>query len=86
MIKKYIKEISAVQYDGSNNDEIRELVSDNNFWVYDQYPVPVIAVRDNYSGGRYFPNVRDFIVKDINGDIYVCKEEFFYKNYKLKNS
>lgn len=78
-------EIEAIQYTGKNDFEIGK-------WSNDiVYPSPVLEPNENNPSGSYLQIktlegvkvaiVGDWIIKDVKGEFYPCKNDIFLKTY-----
>ena len=84
MIEKYIKKpipVEAVQWTGTNQNEIKQFCKDAIFNVYD-VAGPILA--DLYIHtleGTMHANVGDYIIKGIKGEFYPCEKTIFEEVY-----
>lgn len=93
MIKKYVKKpipIEAVQWTGSNKEEIKEFTSNQakfvSHWIpTDDYNTITQEKTDLYIAtleGQMHANIGDFIIKGIHGEFYPCDIMIFRESYE----
>ena len=80
MVKKYKKKpvvIEAVQFVGDNLNEVVDFVGRNNsiFATKDFIDISTLE-------GVMRANLKDYIIKGVNGEFYPCKPDIFYKTYE----
>jgi len=74
--------IEAVQWTGSNTDEIDEFVpKDDRTWYSSSGKAPP-KLFINTLEGNHFANVGDFIIKGVKGEFYPCKPDIFAMTYE----
>lgn len=78
-------EIEAIQWTGNNTNQIKEF-SQNNVYIKEPLDFDgksmgflIIATGD----ARYTANIGDYIIKGINNELYVCKNDIFHITYEL---
>ena len=81
MIKTYISRPTkkqAVQWDGSNFDEIKEFVENKLIFnkIENNYDLKITTLE-----GDEHVSINDFIVKGIKGEFYPGKPDVFKKSY-----
>lgn len=74
-------EIQAVQWTGSNHDEIRaflgkDLGSTADEWISDG------ELYINTREGRMHASVLDYVIRGVQGEHYACKPEIFFATYE----
>ena len=78
MIERWMKKpiiIEAVQFTGSNHDEIREFVGDENYARdFDFREIETLE-------GRMIARPGDYIIRGIRGEFYPCNKEIFHETY-----
>lgn len=67
--------IEAVQWKGTNRDEIKEFVPKE---YRDISPEGLVIFTLE---GNHYANVGDFIIKGVKGEFYPCKEDIFVLTY-----
>ena len=89
-MSKYRKkpvEVEAVQWTGTNKEEIDNFVGDSAMWLHDL----VYRPHDYEEGyilniqtleGTMRAKVGDYIIKGVNGEFYPCKPDIFEKTYE----
>lgn len=92
MVKKCRKKpvlVLAVQWDGSNIEEVKSFVGDSaSFEYYDgawkANAGPVIADLTIHTlEGDHHASVGDFIIKGVKGEFYPCKPDIFERTYEV---
>ena len=91
-MSKYIKlpvEVEAIQWDGTNLDEIKKFVGVHYYLtkdcVYDPQnidPNAHIKLHIKTLEGDMEANKNDYIIKGVKGEFYPCKPDIFIKTYK----
>lgn len=79
MIRRYMKKpivIEAVQWNGLNKNEVKELCKDS---VEIMGNTLIIITLE----GKIQANENDYITKGINNEVYPCKPDIFEKTYDL---
>ena len=80
--------IDAIQVN-NNLEEVREFVGDKgDVFVEDcawkvGKGAPIIYVNIHTLEGTMTASKGDFIIKGVEGELYPCKEDIFYKTYEL---
>lgn len=79
--------IDAIQFDGSNLEEIKEFVGKNliysiidSAWQVGK-GIPHILMEIKTLEGNMKVSKNDYIIKGINGEFYPCKHDIFNKSY-----
>lgn len=73
--------IEAIQWNGSNINEITEFVGKS--LIYDVRGFkPYISIRIKTLKGEMRVSENDFIIKGINGEFYSCNPDIFEKTYE----
>lgn len=83
--------VEAVQWDGSNLDEIRNFVGDCLIEDYIEAYEPNQQKKKNILfqleietlEGNYICDFGDYIIKCVNGEFYPCKPDIFEKTYDV---
>lgn len=84
MIKTYVKrpvEIQAVQWTGSNREEIEEFTGGKAIfmdWLYGKTPDLIIPTLE----GNHQALVGDYIIRGVRGEFYPCKPDIFEETYE----
>lgn len=73
--RKLPVEIEAVQYDGTNADEIQSFVG--GACVSDQNRLAISTLE-----GRMRVSPGDWVIKGIHGEFYPCKPDIFVSTYE----
>ena len=79
MVMKYKTKpckIEAIEWTGTNVNEIREFTKDNCFIVNEQLRITTLE-------GIMGATVGDYIIKGLKGEYYPCKADVFHKKYEL---
>lgn len=80
MVKKYKKKpvvIEAVQFVGDNLNEVVDFVGRNNSIFATKGFIDISTLE-----GVMRANLKDYIIKGVNGEFYPCKPDIFYKTYE----
>jgi len=82
MIKKYKKKpviVEAIQWTGHNTKEVLDFIGRDKIIAYFNYfEIKTLE-------GNMRVNIKDWIIKGVEGEFYPCKPEIFEKTYeKLK--
>jgi hypothetical protein len=68
--------IEAIEWDGSNIDEISDFIGLNStMCVNDEFVIPTLE-------GDMIARVGDYIIKGIKGEFYPCKADIFIATYE----
>ena len=84
---KYIKKpvtIDAIQWNGNNHKEIADFCK-NSYFIHTE--IDNILIKTLYIEtleGSLKAKEGDYIIKDIKGEFYPCKEEIFLLTYDKK--
>ncbi len=79
MVKKYVKKripVEAIQYDGSNFDEVQDFCPDA--FVEDGF----LKVRTLEGVMSSTNKTGDFVMKGIHGEFYICERNIFEESYE----
>lgn len=82
MIKKYIKRpiaVEALQWNGDNIDEVYAFIGK------DTGKLRGGSLYLMSPEGEMFTPIGSYIIKDVNGDFYPCRETAFEKSYEEVN-
>lgn len=71
-------EIEAVQWTGSNVDEIKEFVGKALDFGYIDGSFKIATLEGTMTASR-----GDFIIKGVQGEFYPCKPDIFEQTYEL---
>jgi len=90
MYRKRPVMVEAIQWTGNNYNEVKEFCGKSPFGGSRWYSCgsrPVISVGDtnNYIrtlNGDVQVSISDYIIKGIDGDFYVCRQDIFEKEYE----
>lgn len=80
--------IEAVQWTGSNLEEIKQFVTKNLIYDIDDAAwkvgmgIPVVTVKIKTLEGEMLASVGDYIIKGVDGEFYPCKPDIFEKTYE----
>ncbi len=80
--------IEAIQWNGTNLDEIKAFVGDSlEYEILDAaYKVgkaaPVVAMTIHTLEGDHRASVGDYIIKGVHGEFYPCKPDIFEMTYE----
>lgn len=80
MIRRYTKrpvEIEALQWDGSNVNEVMNFMGWRNAEHDEMNGLVIRTLEGNHSAG-----VGDFIIKGVKGEFYPCKPDIFGLTYE----
>ena len=81
-------EIEAIQWTGLNPQEIKDFVGDSakiEYYdaAYESGAGPMLAeVIIHTLEGNMRANIKDWIIKGVNGEFYPCKPDIFEKTYE----
>lgn len=68
--------IEAVQWEGDNEEEIREFVG-----PMDMHYSPSVGLLIHTLEGDHQAIIGDYIIRGVAGEFYPCKEDIFYQTY-----
>lgn len=79
--------IEAIQYTGSNINEIVDFVGDYLKGEFSETcgDVPLYDLIISTLEGEMYISLGDYIIKGVNGEFYPCKPDIFKKTYELVN-
>lgn len=75
-------EVSAVQWNGANVDEIKEFVGAALELFYPTYDLNLVFPIIHTLEGDMNVSNGDYIIRGVDGEFYPCKEEIFNKTYE----
>jgi len=81
MIRKYRKKpvvIEALQFDGTNSEEIELFTNGNARTIATHTPLMKVETLE----GDMSVNVDDWVIKGIKGEFYRCKPDIFEMTYE----
>ena len=70
-------EIEAIQWNGSNYEEIKEFVDDRELWRPKSHILIIKTLEGNHRA-----DIGDYIIRGVEGEFYPCKPEIFNKTYE----
>lgn len=74
--------IEAIQI-GTNLEEVRNFVGDKGEIYVEDCATPIFYVNIHTLEGTMTASRGDFIIRGVEGELYPCKEDIFYKTYEL---
>lgn len=80
--------IEAVQWNGTNLEEVKQFVGDSlEYDIYDAAwqvgkGIPFVNMRIKTLEGVMDVSKGDFVIKGVNGEFYPCKPDIFEKTYE----
>lgn len=80
MIKKYIKKaipIEAIQYDGSNFDQLQAFAGDDVYLQDGQVYIHTIE-----GDLKMVNKIGDYLIKGVRGEFYFCEKDIFEETYE----
>ena len=78
--RKIPVEIDAVQWTGTNAEEIKEFAGDNV--SFKRVASPVSSLYINTLEGEMKASVGDFVIRGVKGEFYACKPDVFSMTYE----
>ena len=69
--------VEAVQWDGTNVEEISTFTDGKVAWYYNKRCMYITTPE-----GRMEVSIDDWIIRGVNGEYYPCKPDVFAKNYE----
>ena len=69
--------IEAVQYDGTNAQEISDFVGSSNL-VWNDDRISIITLEGPMTASK-----SDYIIKGVKGEFYPCKPDIFAESYDI---
>ena len=80
--------IEAVQWNGLNLEEIKEFVGDSLIYNISDAAwkvgkdAPTVHIKIKTLEGTMIAKAGDYIIRGVNGEIYPCKAEVFWRSYE----
>ena len=80
--------IEAIQWTGSNFEEINQFVTKDLIYDIDDAAwkvgmgIPHITIKIKTLEGEMLVSIGDFIIKGVDGEFYPCKPDIFQKTYE----
>ena len=84
MINKYIKKpipIEAVQYDGTNFEELQQFAG-NDIYMQDGQ----VYIHTLEGDMKMVNSVGDYLIKGVRGEFYFCEKNVFEETYERQKS
>ena len=84
-VRKKPVEVEAIQWTGTNTEEIRDFFGVDNQKDYQILSTPhsppeiLICTLE----GIYRASINDFIIRGVRGEYYPCKPDIFYDTYDI---
>lgn len=83
--RKKLVVIEAVQWNGTNLEEIKNFVGDAlefqaDVLLEDEKMQIMVVIKT--LEGEHYASVNDFIIKGVHGEFYPCKPDIFKKTYE----
>ena len=81
--------IEAIQWNGSNLEDIQKFVGKPLNWFINDTAwqfgmgIPVVEMSIETLEGEMIVSQNDFVIKGVNGEFYPCKPDIFDKTYEL---
>ena len=81
--------IEAVQWNGCNLEEIKELVGDSLIYEISDAAwkvgkgAPAVYMEIKTLEGNHKCSIGDYIIKGVQGEFYPCKPDIFMQTYEL---
>lgn len=86
MVRYYTKKpipIQAIQWDGTNTDELIRFSKDIRFVYHEGVDTKVaIEMYVKTLEGDLYAQLGDYIIKGVRGEVYPCAKEIFEETYK----
>jgi hypothetical protein len=82
-VKRWTKKpvtIEAIQYDGTNGDDIKRFTQGGCYLDVTTPHTPLFMIRT--LEGEHVASIGDFIIKGIKGEFYPCKPDIFAATYE----
>ena len=76
-------EVEAIQFNGWNWRECTQFTSKETL-AFTQEMSKLEVLEVNVSRGGDFAKIGDYIVKGLNGNIYLCNEKIFESTHRLE--
>lgn len=83
--------IEAVQWTGSNLEEIKQFVTKDLIYDIDDAAwkvgmgIPEVTIKIKTLEGEMLASVGDYIIKGVGGEFYPCKPDIFQKTYNCED-
>ena len=80
--------VEAVQWNGLNLEEIKEFVGDSLIYNISDAAwkvgkdAPTVHIKIKTLEGTMIAKAGDYIIRGVNGEIYPCKAEVFWRSYE----
>lgn len=80
--------IEAVQWNGLNLEEIKDFVGDSLIYNINDAAwkvgkdAPTVHIKIKTLEGTMIAKAGDYIIRGVNGEIYPCKAEVFWRSYE----
>jgi len=71
--------VEAIEWNGTNIDELFKFVEDPNIIDYWESAYDTVIIKT--LKGEMVASKGDFIIKGVNGEFYPCKPDIFWKTY-----
>lgn len=80
-VRKKPVEVNAIQWDGTNIDELRNSFPNftENSWLVGKNPDLFIYTLE----GNMHASIGDYIIMGVDGEFYACKPDKFKKTYDI---
>lgn len=91
---KYVKKpvvIEAIQWNGTNLEEIKEFVGDSLIYDINDTAwevgkgIPHVHMEIKTLEGNHICTEGDYIIKGVHGEFYPCKPDIFEETYQKVN-
>lgn len=73
-------EIEAMQFNKDTINQVFNFVDGNKAADFDESGNPILKIQT--LEGVMTAQLGDWVIKDINGEFYPCKQDIFYKTYE----
>lgn len=80
--------VEAVQWNGLNLEEIKDFVGDSLIYNINDAAwkvgkdAPTVHIKIKTLEGTMIAKAGDYIIRGVNGEIYPCKAEVFWRSYE----
>lgn len=80
--------VEAVQWNGLNLEEIKDFVGDSLIYNINDAAwkvgkdAPTVHIKIKTLEGTMIAKTGDYIIRGVNGEIYPCKAEVFWRSYE----
>lgn len=72
--------INAIQFTGTNIDEIKNFMGDALICKISSSTTPLLFIKT--LEGNMLVSINDYVIKGVNGEFYPCKPDIFKKTYE----